>query len=37
LWFKDRLGDSRVDMLVLTTGKRAYRRKDGVAVALLGP
>jgi uncharacterized protein len=40
LWLKDRLGDSLVDMVVLTTGKHAYRRKDGVAVvpvALLGP
>lgn len=40
LWLKDRLGDSLVDMVVVTTGKHAYRRKDGIAVvpaALLGP
>ena len=40
LWLKDRLGDNLVDMVVLTTGKRVYRRQDGVAVvplALLGP
>ena len=40
LWLKDRLGDNLVDMVGLTTGKRAYRRQDGVAVVpltLLGP
>jgi uncharacterized protein len=40
LWLKDRLGDRLVDMAVLTTGKHAYRRPDGVAVipaSLLGP
>jgi len=40
LWLKRELGDSLVNMVVLTTGKHAYRRKDGVAVvpvALLGP
>ncbi|MGV8979113.1 MAG: DUF4143 domain-containing protein [Cellulomonas sp.] len=40
LWLQDRLGDSLVDMVVLTTGKHAYRRQDGIAVvpvALLGP
>jgi predicted AAA+ superfamily ATPase len=39
-WLKERLGDEVVDLVVLTTGKRAYRRRDGVAavpVALLGP
>lgn len=39
LWLKERLGDDLVDMVVLTTGNRAYRRTDGVAVvplALLG-
>jgi predicted AAA+ superfamily ATPase len=40
LWLKDRLGDDLVDMAVVTTGRHAYRRRDGVAVvpaALLGP
>lgn len=39
-WLGDRLGDDLVDKVVLTTGKQAYRRADGVAVvplALLGP
>lgn len=39
-WLGERLGDDLVDKIVLTTGKRAYRRADGVAVvplALLGP
>lgn len=40
LWLKDRLGDSLLDSLVITTGPEAYRRSDGVGVvpaALLGP
>ncbi|MFD6446313.1 ATP-binding protein [Promicromonospora sp. NPDC060204] len=40
LWLKEKLGDSLTDMAVITTGKYAYRRQDGVAVipaALLGP
>jgi predicted AAA+ superfamily ATPase len=40
LWLMVALGDRLVNMVVLTTGKHAYRRKDGVAVvpvALLGP
>lgn len=40
LWLKRRLGDSLRDMVVITTGTTAYRRRDGVAVvpaALLGP
>ncbi|GAA4842586.1 DUF4143 domain-containing protein [Luteimicrobium xylanilyticum] len=40
LWLKDRLGDDVVDMAVVTTGRYAYRRSDGVAVipaALLRP
>lgn len=40
LWLRDRLGDDLLDAAVITTGTRAYRRKDGVAVipaALLGP
>ncbi|MFT4035566.1 MAG: DUF4143 domain-containing protein [Patulibacter sp.] len=39
-WLKAQLGDRLVDMIVVTTGKHAYRRPDGVAViplALLGP
>jgi len=39
-WLKGELGDDLTDMVVVTTGKHAYRRKDGVAVvplALLGP
>ncbi len=40
LWLQAELGERLADMVVLTTGKQAYRRKDGVAVvpvALLGP
>jgi uncharacterized protein len=40
LWLKGELGDDLTDMVVVTTGRHAYRRKDGVAVvplALLGP
>ncbi len=39
LWSRDRIPDDVVDLMVLTTGKHAYRRRDGVAVvplALLG-
>lgn len=39
-WLHGNLGDQLVDRVVLTTGTRAYRRPDGVAVvplALLGP
>lgn len=39
-WLGEKLGDDLVDKVVLTTGTRAYRRTDGVAVvplALLGP
>lgn len=39
LWLRERLPDDVVDLVVLTTGSRAYRRPDGVAViplALLG-
>jgi len=39
-WLARELGDDVIDMVVLTTGPRAYRRPDGVAViplALLGP
>jgi len=40
LWLKEKIGDELVDMVVVTTGGEAYRRRDGVAVvpaALLGP
>jgi predicted AAA+ superfamily ATPase len=40
LWLKDQLGDRVRDLVVVTTGRHAYRRPDGVAVvpaALLGP
>ncbi|TLP97575.1 ATP-binding protein [Nesterenkonia salmonea] len=39
LWLKEQLKDNVADLVVLTTGKYAYRREDGVAVvplALLG-
>lgn len=39
-WLRDQLGDDLLDAAVLTTGRDAYRRRDGVAVvpaALLGP
>lgn len=39
-WLRSRLGDDLVAAVVVTTGKRAYRRADGVLVvpfALLGP
>lgn len=40
LWLKSQLGDDLLDMVVITTGDTAYRRRDGVAIvpaALLGP
>lgn len=40
LWLKEKLGDELADMVIVTTGSQAYRRRDGVAVvpaALLGP
>ena len=39
-WLREQLGTTLTDMVVITTGKHAYRRQDGVAVvpaALLGP
>ena len=39
-WLADTLGDDLLDAIVLTTGRTAYRRDDGIAVvplALLGP
>jgi predicted AAA+ superfamily ATPase len=40
LWLREKLGDELADAVVLTTGRQAYRRQDGIAVvplALLGP
>ena len=40
LWFREQLPEDLVDTVVLTTGTRAYRRADGVAViplAMFGP
>ncbi|MGH2900812.1 MAG: ATP-binding protein, partial [Solirubrobacteraceae bacterium] len=36
LWLREQLGESLCDTVVLTTGPRAYRRADGVAVVPLG-
>ena len=39
-WLHEEIGDRLADKVVITTGKFAYRRHDGVAVvtlALLGP
>ena len=39
-WLSERMGDELIDALVITTGKEAYRRPDGIGVipaALLGP
>ncbi len=39
-WLRDRLGPGLIDAMVVTTGRRAYRDADGVAIvpaALLGP
>lgn len=40
LWLRDQIGPDLLDMAVITTGRAAYRRPDGVAVIpapLLGP
>ncbi len=40
LWLRERMGDDLVDAAVITTGRAAYRRPDGIGVipaALLGP
>ncbi|MDR3202349.1 MAG: DUF4143 domain-containing protein [Bifidobacteriaceae bacterium] len=40
LWLKDRLGPRLADAMVVTAGRHAHRRPDGIAVvpaALLGP
>jgi len=39
-WLGERLGDDLLDAMVITTGRSAYRRPDGIEVvpaALLGP
>lgn len=39
-WLRDQLGDAVADLVVITTGREAYRRRDGIAVVpagLLGP
>ncbi len=39
-WLRERIGDQLVDAAVITTGRHAYRRPDGIGVvplALLGP
>jgi predicted AAA+ superfamily ATPase len=40
LWLRNQIGDQLLESVVITTGDRAYRRADGIAVvplALLGP
>lgn len=40
VWLRERLGDRLGGAVVLTSGPRAYRRADGIAVvplALVGP
>jgi predicted AAA+ superfamily ATPase len=40
LWLREQIGDELADAVVITTGREAYRRPDGIAVvplALLGP
>lgn len=39
-WLRDQIGDDLLDAVVITTGRAAYRRPDGIAVipaAALGP
>jgi predicted AAA+ superfamily ATPase len=39
-WLRDKIGPDLLDAIVITTGRDAYRREDGIAVvpaALLGP
>ncbi len=39
-WLRDRLGPRLADAIIITTGRDAYRRRDGIGVvpaALLGP
>jgi hypothetical protein len=40
VWLRDRIGEDLLDAIVVTTGREAYRRRDGIGVvpaALLGP
>lgn len=40
IWLREKLGDRLADAAVITTGRHAYRRADGIAVipaSLLGP
>jgi hypothetical protein len=40
LWLRHQLGEELLDSLIVTSGRTAYRRPDGVAVvpaALIGP
>jgi predicted AAA+ superfamily ATPase len=34
-WLREKVGENLVDLMILTTGTTAYRRKDGVAVVPL--
>jgi uncharacterized protein len=36
IWLRDRLPEEIVDLVVITAGRYAYRRRDGVAVIPLG-
>ncbi len=39
-WLRDQLGEEVIDAIVVTTGRHAYRRADGIGVVpagLLGP
>ena len=39
-WLRDTIGEDLLDAVVITTGREAYRRRDGIGVvpaALLGP
>ena len=35
-WLRDRLGPGLIDAMVVTTGPRAYRDSDGIAVVPAG-
>ena len=40
VWLREQIGDTLLDAVIITTGRYAYRREDGIAVvpaALLGP
>jgi hypothetical protein len=39
-WLREQIGEEMIDAIVVTTGREAYRRRDGIGVvpaALLGP